>query len=454
MPFQVSPHAQKKSFLLLQGVASPFFAELEKALIKAGHQSLKINFCGGDLLSGRFFSTALNHINFQKSLNELPEFYLAIFKEHNITDIALFGDTRPVHVPAIELAKQQGIEVHVFEEGYFRPNWVTLDGNGVNAYSKIYEHSENEPEWFLELAKRQPDWQDESKDTGGNLAIRAWHDIRYHLAKTLLKPMFPKYETHRPDSPLQEYWGFIRRMPMVSLYYKRQSNQQIKALIASHSPFYLLPLQLEADSQIRLHSDFTSLEHVIQTTIESFATNATNDAKLVIKLHPLDPWFINYPKIIDKLCTQYQVNSERVIYLEAGNLNTLLNAAQGTILVNSTVGTSALALGCPVIALGSAIYDIPSLTFQGKLDDFWSNAEKPNAELFQAFKQTYIQQTQINGSFYNLKGIRMAVDSAVNKLAENTSKLSSGSSSAESTFEKPTATDTKLDPDQLVRNSG
>ncbi len=431
-------------------MASPFFAELEKALIKAGHRALKINFCGGDLLSGRFFSTALKHINFQQSLDELPDFYQAVFKEHNITDIALFGDTRPVHVPAIELAKQHNIKVHVFEEGYFRPNWVTLDGGGVNAYSKVFHYSDNEPDWFHQHVETNPEWKDHSEDTGGGLTIRAWHDIRYHIAKTLLKPMFPQYTTHRPDSPLQEYWGFIRRMPAVSFYYKHQSKRMIDALIASKAPFYLLPLQLEADSQIRQHSDFTSLEHVIQTTIESFASNAADNAKLVIKLHPLDPWFISYPEIIKKLCTQYQLDSERVIYLEAGDLMTLLENAQGTILVNSTVGTSALSVGCPVIALGSAIYDIPGLTFQGKLDDFWSTTEQPNGELFHAFKQTYIEHTQINGSFYNQKGIKMAVDATIKRLAENTANLDKEIAAAEHS----STPDSKMDSDQLARNSG
>ncbi len=441
----LSSQTQQKSFLLLQGVASPFFAELEKALIKAGHQALKINFCGGDLLSGRFFSTALKHINFQQSLVELPDFYQATFKEHNITDIALFGDTRPIHIPAIELAKQQNIKVHVFEEGYFRPNWVTLDGGGVNAYSKVYQNSESKPDWFLKHVEVNPEWHDDSKDTGGGLAIRAWHDIRYHIAKTLLKPMFPHYKTHRPDSPLQEYWGFVRRMPAVSFYYKQQSKHQIDALIETKSPFFLLPLQLEADSQIILHSDFTSLEHVIQTTIESFAKNSPNNTKLVVKLHPLDPWFISYPEIIKKLCTQYEIDSERIVYLEAGNLNTLLENAEGTVLVNSTVGTSALAVGCPVIALGSAIYDMRGLTFQGSLDEFWSNAEPPEAELFDAFKQSYIEHTQINGSFYNQKGIRMAVDASIKRLAESTVDFFEEDSASES--------NSKISPDQLIRNS-
>ena len=141
-------NTQQKSFLLLQGVASPFFNQLESALLKANQKCLKVNFCGGNLYAGEFFRKALNHINYQGSLIDLPEFYAELFAKHQITDITLFGDTRPIHLSAIALAKQNNINIHVFEEGYFRPNWVTLDKGGVNAFSSIYLSSQNKAEWF------------------------------------------------------------------------------------------------------------------------------------------------------------------------------------------------------------------------------------------------------------------------------------------------------------------
>ena len=415
--------AKKRSFLLLQGVASPFSFELEKALVKSQFRVLKINFCGGDLFSGRYFSTALNHINYRGLLTDLPAFYARVFAEHQVTEIFLFGDTRPVHVAAIKIAKKLGIKINVFEEGYFRPNWVTLDNSGVNAYSSIYKVSENKPEWFLNEAKKlqqnKGDFQDNSQPTGGGLAIRAWHDIRYHLAKTLFKPMFPHYKTHRPDSPLEEYWGFVRRMPSVSFYFKYKAKRQIDSLLSSKSDFYLLPLQLEADSQMRLHSHFNTLDDVLEFTLKSFAKHAPENTKLVVKLHPLDPWFVDYHNIINNLCDRFKIQLKRIIYLEAGNLDQLLENSQGTILVNSTVGTSALAKNCPVIALGSAIYNIKGLTFQGTLDGFWTQASAPDKKLFEAFRRCYIEQTQINGSFYNRKGIRMAVEATIQKLTQN-----------------------------------
>ncbi len=414
MPNSTS-NSKQRSFLLLQGVASPFFNELEKELLKNNHQCLKINFCGGDLFSGAFFNKSHNYENYSGNLEALPSFYHNIINERYITDIALFGDTRPIHLAAIELAKARNIRIHVFEEGYFRPNWVTLDNVGVNAYSSIYKKSEGNAAWFLQNGT-DSSWCEQSESTGGGLLIRAWHDIRYHLASFFFKRKFPQYKTHRPDSPLAEYWGFVRRIPLLSFYYNGQSNKIINALLLSDSPYYLLPLQLEADSQMRLHSPFKSLAQVIDTTLKSFAEFAPKNSKLVIKLHPLDPWFIDYKEIITNLLSKYNINKDRVYYLEAGDLNKLLSQCQGTVLVNSTVGTSALSANCPVIALGSAIYNIEGLTFQGSLDDFWQNNSPPDKALFAAFRQCYIKHTQINGSFYNQQGIAMAVSASVEKL--------------------------------------
>ncbi|MGK0272875.1 MAG: capsular polysaccharide export protein [Cocleimonas sp.] len=407
-----------KSFLLLQGVASPFFNELERELLKNNQQCLKINFCGGDLFTGAFFTKSLNHQNYPGKLEGLTSFYQKLFNEHQITDIALFGDTRPIHLDAITLAKELSIDIHVFEEGYFRPNWVTIDNGGVNAFSSIYKASNNNANWFLENGT-DTSWQEKSEVTGGGLLMRAWHDIRYHLASFLFKSKFPHYKTHRPDSPLAEYWGFVRRIPMVHFYYNSRSNKVIEKLLDSKVPYYLLPLQLQADSQMRLHSPFKSLSQVIETTLKSFAEFAPENSKLVIKLHPLDPWFINYQEIIKQLSSNLNINNDRVLYLEAGDLNSLLSQCQGTVLVNSTVGTSALSEDCPLIALGSAIYNIDGLTFQGSIDDFWKNASSPDKALFAAFRQCYIKHTQINGSFYNRQGIAMAVSASIKKLLKS-----------------------------------
>ena len=57
--------------------------------------------------------------------------------EHGITDLVLYGDTRPIHAMAIARAKAAGVTVHVFEEGYLRPWWVTYERGGANGHSPV-----------------------------------------------------------------------------------------------------------------------------------------------------------------------------------------------------------------------------------------------------------------------------------------------------------------------------
>ncbi|MEE9445278.1 MAG: capsular biosynthesis protein [Cocleimonas sp.] len=407
-----------QSFLFLQGVATPFFAKLEKALTNEGHTVHRINFCGGDWLFRKHFSHKSQYIDFQGKPETLPAFYEQIISQYKITDLILFGDTRPLHHSAIELGKARKLNIHVFEEGYFRPNWVTLDKNGVNANSSLSKN----PEWFLDYVKQNPavlKTPKENKTSAVSLSVRAWHDIRYHLANLFLKPKYPHYVTHRPENASKEYWGWIQRMPALKFYFNAKSERQISELLANQKPFYVLPLQLDADSQIKVHSPIKSVTEVILTTLKSFATYAPQDAILVIKLHPFDPWFIDYPAVIRETAKAYDINENRLLYLEAGNLVPLLNKTHGTVVVNSTVGTLALAHNSPVIALGSAIYDMQGLTFQGDLDDFWRSASPPDTVLFNAFRATLIELTQINGNFYNEVGMNMAVENTLKHFLQN-----------------------------------
>jgi capsular polysaccharide export protein len=124
--------------------------------------------------------------------------------------------------------------------------------------------------------------------------------------------------------------------------------------------------------------------------------------------------------VITQAIKQNNLDPMRVVYLETGDLNALLDQASGTVLVNSTVGLSSIQACCPTIALGTAIYDMPGLTYQGKLDTFWQDAlddrHKPDAKLVDAFCHSVIALTQINGDFYTRKGINLAVSGSVERL--------------------------------------
>jgi capsular polysaccharide export protein len=132
----------------------------------------------------------------------------------------------------------------------------------------------------------------------------------------------------------------------------------------------------------------------------------------VIKNHPLDTGLVPYKRIIKQLEQQHKIEG-RVIYLEDGYLPTMLHNSKGTVLVNSTVGTSSLFHGIPTCVLGDAIYDMEGLTYQGGLDKFWTKGTRPNPALFGRFSKAIIHLTQVNGDFYSKKGIDMSVEGSM-----------------------------------------
>lgn len=401
-----------RSFLFLQGVCSPFFGRLADRLLQDGHQVFRVNFTVGDLLywGGR------PACSFRGTPAELAAFLTPIMASHSISDLVIFGDRRPVHIPAVELARQRGIRVHVFEEGYFRPYWVTLEQGGVNNHSLL----PRDPDWYRRVGARLAD-PGNGFPFSSPFSLRAGHDILYHLAGALNPLLFPRYRTHAPVTAPVEYLGYGRRFARMPGY-KRRDRHTVAALLADQRPFYLLPLQLNSDAQIRDHSPFDDMSGVMEYVLASFGSQAPANSRLVIKNHPLDMGLVDYPAVIGTLEKRFGLQ-ERVIYLESGDLEGLLGRAAGTVTVNSTVGGLSLGLGCPTIALSDPIYNLPGLTFAGDLDSFWTRKELPDADLFRHFRAVVIHATQINGGFYSRPGIDLAVRNAVPPLTNDRSPL-------------------------------
>jgi len=387
-----------RSFLFLQGVCSPFFARLADKLAGDGHRVFKINFNGGDIAywGGR------PAWSFRGRVEALPHFLEDRYRRFGITDQVLFGDRRAVHRPAVDLGERYGIRTHVFEEGYFRPFWVTLEREGVNGHSLL----PRDPDWFRDVGESLPDYGD-GEHFRSPFWIRAAHDIAYHAASAINPLLFPDYRTHAPVNALLEYAGYGKRFAMLRVHGPR-NDRVVEELVRHKTPFFLLPLQLNSDAQIRDHSRFDSMVEVIEFVMESFARCCPGDARLVIKNHPLDMGLINYSRAIHSLARRFHLIG-RVNYLETGDMLALLLNVRGVVTVNSTVGSLALQLKCPTVTLSDPIYNLPGLTFQGSLNDFWLERPVPDAELFRRYRNTVIHATQVNGGFYSPRGIELAI---------------------------------------------
>ena len=394
-----------RNFLFLQSLATPFFPRLAQALSARGHGARRINFNGGD----RLFWPLPGAVDFRGADEDWPAFLAARLAEWEITDIVLFGDCRPLHLAAREIARASGVAVHVVEEGYLRPNWITFERDGVNGHSTL----PRDPKWFRMVAHGAPAWA-EAAAIPSVFARRASQDVLYSFACAALAWRFPGYRQHRPWNPFVEYAGWamkLARRPAA----RRRSAQTMDAVIRSGRPYFLFPLQLDSDSQLRRHSPFGGIERALERVIASFAARAPADALLVVREHPLDNGLRDWRARTLDLAAVTGVQ-DRVRFVETGDLAQSLAGARGLVTVNSTVGVIALSFGLPVIALGSAIYDMPDLTFQGGLDNFWTEGTPPDEATFDAFRRVIAQRTQLNGGFFSDEGIRLAVEGAVRRL--------------------------------------
>jgi capsular polysaccharide export protein len=390
----------KRTFLFLQGPHGPFFKMLSKSLIAQGHKVIRINFNAGDWID---FPSG---IAYKHSLEMWPSWIEHFVKHNQITDILLYGDCRPLHRAAIMKLKPLNIRVHVFEEGYLRPNWITYEQGGVNGYSKIQENISS----IL-----SDDAYDQTTiatyiPIKHNMKYLLKHCIRYYLFKWLGIAFFPRYKTHRPVSSIYEALIWVKRY-IALRFIKRAAIKESKRLLEQKSKFFIFIMQLTTDFQIREHSHFPSMKHALIKVIYSFLNNAPSDVKLVVKNHPLDNGQKNYGKLIKNISNELGCK-DRIVYLDGGgNLPELLDNCLGAIMVNSTAGLQAIHHNKPTKILGTAIYDHPNLVNACDLDDFWNNYTPPNRKMYKRFRAYLLKNNQFNGSFYDPSGVNILIPS-------------------------------------------
>jgi capsular polysaccharide export protein len=119
--------------LMLQGPMGTFFNRVAAWLGEQGIAVKKINFSGGDWL----FHRKLDAVDYRGELSDFPAFLRDFLLDHDIDGIVCFGDCRHYHAAAKPVADALGVPFFVFEEGYVRPNYITLECGGVNAYTSV-----------------------------------------------------------------------------------------------------------------------------------------------------------------------------------------------------------------------------------------------------------------------------------------------------------------------------
>lgn len=383
--------------LLLQGPIGYFFTDFASWLEKEQKTVFKLSFNGGD----EYFypNDRSNTFAYRDSLENFENFLVNFCRKNKIDNILCFGDNRYYHKIAKNVCSNLDIIFWAFEEGYFRPEYITLEKWGVNAFSPLPRNQS----FFLEYSKlNSPEPEKVSK----GFKYMAKRAIHYYLKAYEKRKEYPKYQHHRFIN-----LGYYLKLWSKSLikrlcYWLYDSGFAKRVENGEFGNFFIVPLQVYDDTQVRVHSDQKSVEIFLREVLTSFAKFAPSHLNLIIKHHPMDRGFIDYKIVIYEFLEKYPHLNNKVFYIHDVPLPVFLRKGKGMVTLNSTSGLSGLLHNMPVKTLGRANYDFEGLTDQQSLDTFWVNPQPPNEEVFKGYRQYHLHKTHINGNFYNKSILR------------------------------------------------
>ncbi|WP_207384379.1 capsular biosynthesis protein, partial [Moraxella caviae] len=316
-----------RRILLLQGKMGTFFCRFATFLMGQGKQVHKINFNAGDAF---FYCHKSEMTNYRGQVSEFYEFLQELIANKQIDAVVCFNDCRPYHAVASEVCTALGVSFFVFEEGYLRPDYITLEEYGINGYSRL------DPALIDTLEK--------ANDKPAYTANRFWRlcvsSIIYYAVVFLGRKSYPHYDHYRGLSIWQEMVAWLIAPVRKALRWLPDKLLQ-RRLLQKQGQFYLVSLQVHNDSQITHHSDYADVKDFIAEVMTSFAKHAPQGTKLLFKHHPLDRGHRDYKDLIARLSVQLGVNG-RVFYGCDMHLPRLMRASIGMITINSTTGLQSI----------------------------------------------------------------------------------------------------------------
>lgn len=387
----------RKTFLFLQGPLSDFYDRIAAHLIRAGHRVYKVHLCGNDVMDW----SQPGAVSFRGSLDTFEPFLEDRFGHRAITHMLYHGDRRPYHRKAVHWADKHQINCVTTELGYLRPDWMTIEYRASSTGS----YFPTDPDQIRQVASDCPDVTFEPRYKDSTFSLIA-QEARFTVFNLLFWPFFPRYMSHRSQSPFVVYSGWLMAKTKAIARHLLGATLQDPTLADLQQrdiPYFILGLQLDGDFQLRDHSPFASLTEVLEIVLLSFAHHAPDKAHLIIKPHPHESRHRALARAIGKIAARLGVE-ERMTISRAPTIRTLCAEASGFVTVNSSAGFEALDVACPTLSIMPTLYDVDGLTHQGSLETFWTEAQRPNTHLFQSLKRAMVGHIQVRGTLYNREG--------------------------------------------------
>ena len=400
--------AVKRSFLFLQGPHGPFFGALGRMLTAAGAECWRVGFNAGD---AAFWPDRARYIPYRGTAGDWGAAFEVLVADKGITDVVIYGDTRPVHAEAVARAAALGLCVHVFEEGYLRPYWITYERGGSNGHSRLMDLGI--AEMRVALARAETD-QPEAPARWGDMRQHVFYGALYHFFVMVLNRGYPGFRTHREIGVAREFALHLKRFLASPLLMADRAIGTAR-VAWSGRPYHLVLLQLAHDASLVRHGGGLGLEDFLTRVVAGFAEGAPRHHLLVFKAHPLEDGRAPLRATIARLARAHGI-ADRVRYVPGGKLAQLLGEARTAVTVNSTAAQQALWRGLPVKCLGQAVYAKPEFVSAQPLTEFFAAPDRPDSRAYRDYRRFLLETSQVPGGFYSLRGRRAALRQVVDMM--------------------------------------
>lgn len=388
-----------RRFLIASAPFGPFARDLAGAIEAAGGEVRRLIVNMGDLFDWRRGAGRVHREPFEVFRAALPDWI------GEFTDVIVFGDTSPHARAVLAAARRRGLATWILENGYFRPDWITLERLGVNAGGCSPIH----PEAYADVQAREP----RPVPVGRILPWHVTHISLYYFIELMGRRAFPHFRPEYDPPPWRQAFGHTGR----ALKSRRTATRRrLRTVLKGDLAFVLVCLQRDGDSQLVRHSSLPTNRAFLARVLDSFAAHAPPELHLVVKGHPLDAGVDDMEAETARLSAARGVGG-RVHYLDGGALADLCRASKGLVVNNSSAALSALGFGTPVKVLGQAFFDMEGLTDQRPLEEFWSAPRAPDPDLFARVRTWVIDNTQINGGFHGPRVRRATALALVQRFA-------------------------------------
>ncbi|WP_170422067.1 capsule biosynthesis protein [Ruegeria arenilitoris] len=403
--------SHRRLFLFLQGPHGPFFSALARALRAAGADVLRVGFNAGDQA---FWFDRRSYVPFLNDPETWPDTLQELIRSRGVTDIVLYGDTRPNHSRAIKVAHAMGVTVHVFEEGYLRPWWVTYERAGSNGNSRLMELDVAQ----MQCALDQSDAQTPPPPSHwGDMRQHIFYGALYHWFVLFLNQRYPNFKPHRELPVSKEFRLYFKRLALMPFHRIRRTWATARVR-HSGAPYHLALLQLGHDSSVQAHSDYTCMSDFLEHVISGFAKGAPRHHQLVLKEHPLENHREPLRRKARDIARAHQV-ADRVHYVPGGKLARLLDDAKSAVTINSTAGQQVLWRGIPLRSFGKSVYDKPEFVSRQSIADFFGNPDTPDHDAYRSYRQFLLKTSQLPGGFYSLRGRKQLLRRAADMMLQD-----------------------------------